>query len=99
MAGDVIRDLAERRPELGLQQAVLPAQHEVLEWIDHRIAHREGIGMPRVHERQLLREHQRAGGHGRKNRIAFLSRRSAARETDLLQSVSRLKTAQLERWY
>src|SRR3989475_2761416 len=96
MAGDVIRDLAERRPELSLQQAVLPAQHEVLERIEHRIAHREGIGVPRVHERQLLLEHQRAGGHRRKNRIAFLRHPSEHRDVDLLQSVYSLKIPKLE---
>ena len=48
-----------------LSRPVFLSQHEILERVEHRVAHRDGVGVVRVHERQLLLEHQRAGGHRR----------------------------------
>jgi hypothetical protein len=51
VAGHVVRDLAQRHLEVGLQQAILVAQHEVFEGIVHR--GRNGLAA------RILREQQR----------------------------------------
>ena len=60
MAGDVIRDFAQRIGEIGLEEAVLVAGDQVLEGIEHRAANRLDIGVFREHQRQFLFEHQPA---------------------------------------
>ena len=60
MTGHLIRHAAERRLEIGLEQSVPVAGDEVLERIEHGLAHRLHVGIVAEHQRQLLLEHERA---------------------------------------
>ena len=96
MAGDVIGDLAERGFEVGAQKPILLAQHEVLERIEHRVAHGDRVRILRVHERDLLLEHQRAGGHRRENRVALRRVFREHRDVLLLELIDAFDIAELE---
>src|SRR5688572_13529836 len=96
MARDVIGDASERVLEIGPEQPVFLAQHEVLERIEHRIAHRRRIRIVRIHERQLLLEHQRARRYRREDGVALARVPREHRHVLLLQRIDAVQVAQLE---
>src|SRR6266545_6657951 len=57
MTGDVVRHLAQRRLEIPLQQAVLVAQHEILERVEHRFGDSLDVRVLGKNQRQLALEH------------------------------------------
>ena len=71
MAGDVVTHLAQVTLEVGLEQAVLLARHQVLERVEHRRLDRLHVGVVGEHQRQFLLEHQGAAGHGGDDGPAF----------------------------
>ena len=96
MAGDVIRDLAQCSLEIRLQQAVAVAQHEILERVEHRLLHRLDVGVVGEHQRQLLLEHQGAGGHRGEDRVALARKLGERRDVDVLVPGDRLEIAEFE---
>ena len=96
MAGHVVRHLPEPLLEVGFEQARFLAQHEILERIEHRVTHRDGVGIVRVDERQLLLEHEGAGRHRCEDRVAFRRVAREDRDIDALQRVEPLEIAELE---
>src|SRR5258706_438705 len=96
MAGDVIGDLAERVLEVGAQEPIALAQHEVLERIEHRVAYRDRIRIVRIHERQLLLEHERARRYRCQDGEALARVTREDRQVLLLQRIDALEVAELE---
>ena len=96
VAGDVVADLAQRSLEVGLQQAVLVARHQVLEGVEHRLLHQLDVGVVGEQQRQLLLEHQRAGRDRRQDRIALARVLRQHRNVGLLVLRHAFEVAELE---
>ena len=96
VTGHVIADLAELAREVGAQQARLVARPQILERIEHRVAHLLHLRVVRKHQRQLLLEHQRARGHGRHDVPALVDQSRQLGNVLLLQLLDRLEIAHLQ---
>src|SRR5438045_2335492 len=96
MARDVVGHFSERGLEVGLEQPVTLAQHEVLERVEHRLAYRFDVGIIRKQQRQLALEHQRARGYCGENRVALARELDESRNIERLQALDALEIAELE---
>src|SRR5262249_3309810 len=96
MAGDVIRNLAQARLEIGLQQAVAMPQDEVFEGIEHGLAYRFDFGVLGKQERQLALEHQGARWHGSEYRIPVARELRERRDIHGFQTLDRSEVTELE---
>ena len=83
MAGHVIRDIAQRLLEIGFKQAILVALDQILERIDHGLAHCFDIGVAGEHQWQFLLVHQGAGRYRREDGVALPCQLGQRRDVDL----------------
>jgi hypothetical protein len=77
VAGDAVRDLAQRLGEVGAQKPVLVARGEVFEGIEHRRLHRLRIRIVREHQRQTMVVPQEPDPHAQAERHLPRARRAA----------------------
>ena len=89
-------DLAQRRPEVGLQQAGLVPFGQVLERVEEALAHQRDVGVIGEHQRQFLLEHQHAGRDRRGEVPAFARHLRQHRDVALLVFLHRLQVAQFQ---
>ena len=96
MTGDVITDAAQRGLEVGLEQAVLVARHQVLEGVEHRRLDGLRVGVIGKHQRQLLLEHQRAAGNGAQDGPALFGVTRQHRDVGAPAFLNRVQVAKLK---
>src|SRR5437879_158307 len=96
MARDVVGHFSERGFEVGSEQPVTPAQDEVFERVEHRLAYRPDFGIVWKQQRQLALEHQGARRHGGKNRVALARELDESRNVKRLQPLDAFEIAELE---
>ena len=92
----VIRHLAQRRGEIGVQQAIEVARHQVFERVPHRFLHRLHVCVMREHQRQFLLVHQRARWHRGQDRVASLGELGQMRNVDFHQLFHRFQITQFQ---
>src|SRR5215831_15016904 len=96
VTGHVIAHLAERHLEIRAQAASRVAQHQVLERIEQARCHALNLRILGEHERQLLLEHEHAGGNGCQHVEAGFDRREQFRDVALLEPRDSLEITELE---
>jgi len=96
VTGRVVGHLAQGLLEIGIELALLVAQHQVLERVEDVLLHLLHLGVVRKHQRQLLLEHQHAGGDHRHDVPTLVHHGGQHRDVGLLRLLHRLQVAQLQ---
>src|ERR1700733_4323879 len=96
MTGHVVGALAEGALEIHAQEPGLVPQRQILEGVKYMLPDLRHAGLVRKHQRQLLLEHQHAGGDGSDDVVAALDHREQMRYVPGLQVRNSLQISQLQ---
>ena len=96
MARNLVADVAQALGELGFQQTIALACHQVFKRVPHVLFDQLRLGIVGVHERQLLLEHQGARRHGAQNGVTLTRIFGEDGDVDLFVLIYRFQVAQFQ---